>query len=306
MNRHIAVVPTEDLSACECGNGNRWHAQLAQLITVPPAVPVTLPVSPHLKATNRRSARRTWLASSSSATLLLLQQQAGAVLVVSLKGNIHEEHYVSNLHFCWPQISCRQGSKLVFASYRDHTDEVQKFGLRFITASDAESFLISLKECSKVGTEVSNDYGGNSLPCENSCPTEFSVSTAPGYRAEEESSFGSHIDAYHPHLSPLTTQKPPCVSATGKPNAAEDVESIFGALPPSFAALLNSYCSGSPIGLTPSKSAKHAMEEMKCLENPVLKSKIVDYMMDPSFQDVLHRVEQALDEMGASTSHRPE
>ncbi|XP_031499311.1 protein POOR HOMOLOGOUS SYNAPSIS 1 [Nymphaea colorata] len=298
MNQVLALVPTDDLRTRELGNGNRWHAQLAQLITVPPVVPVTLPVSPHLRATNRRSGRRTWLASSSSATLLLLQQQAGAVLVVSLKGNIHEEHYVSNLHFCWPKISCCRGSRLVFASYRDHTDEVQKFGLRFPTASDAHSFLISLKECLKVGIEVSNDYGGNSLLCENSCPTEFSVSTGPRYRAEEEPSFGSHVDAYHPHLSPLATEKPPCVSAPGNLNAVDDLESIFGALPPSFAALLNSYCSGSPTGLTPADSAKNVMEEMKCLEKPGLKSKIVDYMMDPSFQDVLHSVEQALDEMG--------
>ncbi|CAN6676187.1 unnamed protein product [Malus baccata var. baccata] len=60
---------------------------------------------------------------------------------------LQEEHYVSKLQYVWPHVSCNprlpsMGTRAVLVSYRD---SVQKFALRFLSANEAERFMISLK-----------------------------------------------------------------------------------------------------------------------------------------------------------------
>ncbi|CAL1390530.1 unnamed protein product [Linum trigynum] len=98
----------------------------------------------------KKNTSGTWLSSASMACLQLLQHQADGVLLVSSQGKIYEQHRISKLQFSWPQVSCLdicplRGSRAVFASYGDNMDQVQKFAMRFLSSSDAQAFMCSVK-----------------------------------------------------------------------------------------------------------------------------------------------------------------
>ncbi|KAL3512769.1 hypothetical protein ACH5RR_025486 [Cinchona calisaya] len=99
----------------------------------------------------------TWLSSSAAATLFLFRyssntsHQSPLVLLIALAGRIHEEHFISKLHFSWPQMSCvsqspPRGSRVVIASYKDSVGQTQKFAMRFLNSSHSQSFIDILKE----------------------------------------------------------------------------------------------------------------------------------------------------------------
>ncbi|KAI3454444.1 hypothetical protein Pfo_011107 [Paulownia fortunei] len=102
----------------------------------------------------------TWISSSSSTLQLFSWDTNGSetpqklVLVISTRRKILEEHYISKLHFSWPQMSCvsqshMRGSRVVFASYRNSSGQVEKFALRFFNSSESQSFIDLLKESLK-------------------------------------------------------------------------------------------------------------------------------------------------------------
>ncbi|CAI0447507.1 unnamed protein product [Linum tenue] len=73
----------------------------------------------------KKNTSGTWLSSASMVCLQLLQHQADGVLLVSSQGKIYEQHRISKLQFSWPQ--------------------VQKFAMRFLSSSDAQAFMCSVK-----------------------------------------------------------------------------------------------------------------------------------------------------------------
>ncbi|CAN0890405.1 hypothetical protein LINGRAHAP2_LOCUS16414 [Linum grandiflorum] len=107
----------------------QWWIHYARFFNFPAlqsTCPTLVPLSS--KARNNLSSG-TWLPSSSMVSLQLIRQPIDSdgfrlVLLVSSQEKIYEEHYISKLHFAWPQISCLEasslrGSRAVFASYGD-------------------------------------------------------------------------------------------------------------------------------------------------------------------------------------------
>ncbi|CAI9112716.1 OLC1v1013194C1 [Oldenlandia corymbosa var. corymbosa] len=115
-----------------------------------------------------------WISSSSSsrASLFLFSYTPDSLLVllISLNGKVHEEHFISKLHLSWPQISSDtvKGSRVVLASYKDSFGQTQKFAMRFLDSSQAELFIDSLKDSMKyveiVGLPSSNCL--SEVPCD--------------------------------------------------------------------------------------------------------------------------------------------
>lgn len=103
-----------------------------------------------------RSKGGAWLSSSSSsmASLFLFRYTSDSplVLLISLAGRIQEEHFISKLHFSWPQMSCASRSRVVLASYKDSVGQIQKFAMRFVNSLESQSFIDSLKESLRVET----------------------------------------------------------------------------------------------------------------------------------------------------------
>ncbi|KAH1053526.1 hypothetical protein GLYMA_08G283200v4 [Glycine max] len=81
------------------------------------------------------------------------------------------EHYVTKLHFTWPQVSCvsgypPRGIRTVLVSCRDSLGEIQKFAMRFPSIYEAESFINALKEILKGDKDpepLNTDFGSEIL-----------------------------------------------------------------------------------------------------------------------------------------------
>ncbi|KAK9117242.1 hypothetical protein Sjap_016189 [Stephania japonica] len=106
---------------------HQWEVEFARFFNFP-ARPSFDSASPYLRPISRSKtkSRGTWLSSSSTASVKLISDPSNpeTIIVVILRGMIVEEHFTSNLHFTWPQVSCvtecpPRGSRAVFASYRD-------------------------------------------------------------------------------------------------------------------------------------------------------------------------------------------
>ncbi|KAL6003250.1 hypothetical protein ACLOJK_023473 [Asimina triloba] len=107
-----------------------WETEVSRFFRSPRVSPIPSTRNLKLRSASRNSSYvndGTWI-SSSSAALLHLLPDPPAILTVSIQGTIHEEHFVSDLHFSWPQISCAaecpiRGSRVVFVSYRDSASQ---------------------------------------------------------------------------------------------------------------------------------------------------------------------------------------
>ncbi|XP_026419386.1 protein POOR HOMOLOGOUS SYNAPSIS 1-like [Papaver somniferum] len=132
---------------------------------------------------------------------------------------IQEHHFVCNLHFSWPQVSCDiecppRGSRVIFASYRDCDSQMQKFAMRFRVASDAQVFMdfIRVQPSPPAFIEqeslTNKNMIGNSetdLRSEISSDYEFVSSNGPCYRISEENPLNAHPTDYF--MNPLETTR---------------------------------------------------------------------------------------------------
>ncbi|KAK7318256.1 hypothetical protein RJT34_02955 [Clitoria ternatea] len=269
----------------------QWEICFARFIPFP--VPITstsssdlLPLPPRLR---NRPPRGTWI-SSSSATFLRLSD---LILTVSFNAKLLEEHYVSNLSFSWPQVSCvpglpARGIRTVLVTYTDSLGQIQKFAMRFSSIYETQSFINALKEILKDEQEpepLNTDFGS-----EISSQSEFMSSNKHSHRACDGLSFMTPDDTYIPQLPLCINNKVEQPSATQEKETApsRSFESILPALPPSFTNLLMD-CS----------QINHAQPPV--FEEIDLKSQIVRYMEDSSFQDMLVKVEKVINEIGGDT-----
>ncbi|XP_052205635.1 protein POOR HOMOLOGOUS SYNAPSIS 1 isoform X2 [Diospyros lotus] len=244
----------------------------------------------------RHRFRGTWISSSSSIASLKLTPDPSIsdyVLTVTFLQKIHEEHYISKLNFTWPHVACvsgfpTRGSRVVFVGYRDCTGQIQKFALRFSTIHEIETFMNPLKEI--MGMASGTGLLSDNYVSEISSQSEYVPSDEPQHRATEDWNRVATIDT-----SAYKVQSDLNYEVAQNSNSQEillncDPESIFTALPPSFTSLLMS--------CHPEKAQPIVSREA---DQPDLKSQIMRYLGDPSFQDILGKVEKVLSEMDEDT-----
>ncbi|ESW25767.1 hypothetical protein PHAVU_003G063800 [Phaseolus vulgaris] len=226
---------------------DQWEICFARFIPYPslPSSSDLLPLPPRLRTLPPRGS---WISSSSVAFLRLSSRLSShlshLLLTISFNADLLEEHYVSKLHFTWPQVSCvsgypARGIRTVLVSYRDPLGEIQKFAMRFPSIYEAESFIDVLKEILKGDKNpepLNTDFGS-----EISSQSEFMSTNEHSYsRACEELSFMTPVDNYIPQLPLFVNNEvgQPSESEAKGATPSHNFEGMLPALPPSFSSLL--------------------------------------------------------------------
>ncbi|XP_028769386.1 protein POOR HOMOLOGOUS SYNAPSIS 1-like [Neltuma alba] len=275
---------------------DEWQINFARFFAYPLAATTCSDLLPLPPSRRNRSPRGNWIASPSIAFLRLVNDYSNSdvIICICFNGEVLEEHYVSKLHFSWPQVSCAsgfpaRGIKTVLVSYRDSVGEIQKFGMRFPSFYEAQAFINTLKGIlkDKKGPETPNtDFGS-----EISSQSEFMSSNKHSHRAGEELSTITPFDTYIPTMPPSFNDEEKRYSGTQEKEttAGNSFEGIYPAFPPSFTSLLMDCSQINTAQQTVSKEID-------------LKSQIVKYMEDSSFQDILSKVEKVISEIGGDMS----
>ncbi|CAN8294370.1 unnamed protein product [Cochlearia groenlandica] len=316
---------------------SRWLIDFARFVSYPGSPSPYTGMVPLGKRELSASPDGTWLSTSSpTASLQMMEEvnRSDVILSVELGGKVLEEHYITKLNFSWPQMNCvsgfpPRGSRTVLVSYVDSEDEIQKFALRFSTCDAAETFVVALKEKLKGLEEaktqrtersetrsdiclesVNNPFNGTNprateqepnvvRPIESYVPetllrfgyqTGQTLYTQQLQPAAEENlpNMVQHFDSYVPEILPRNeyqarqTLYPTQSAFTQIPNV-----NPFN-LPPSFTTLLSACFPNS----TPDAGKTIVKQD------PDLKEQILKYMEDSSFQDMLHKVDRIIDEIG--------
>ncbi|XP_039142946.1 protein POOR HOMOLOGOUS SYNAPSIS 1 [Dioscorea cayenensis subsp. rotundata] len=292
-----------------------FHFPRQSISSSSPALPEGLRPLPKGKIRSRG----TWLTASSTAILLLRTDSTYPIPVLSviLSRAILEEHFVSNLSFSWPQVSCDfdcpiRGSRIVFVSFRDCSNLIQKFAIRFLTSSASESFLNSVKECSSV--QASHFF------CDSSSLSKPMASNELHRRADEESSLEKSVATCEVEVPALTCNalqhEHPC-----QPIIPTKTGSVSSGLPRSFSQLLtdcsmdsekvqtsptrptlatNLNCQNGGDSLDPSFLGVERSEEQSKVAD--LRSQLATCMSDASFVDMLSKIEMVINELGGDLS----
>ncbi|KAJ0432027.1 hypothetical protein HanIR_Chr17g0854811 [Helianthus annuus] len=225
------------------------------------------------------------------------------VSIVSFINYAFEEHYISKLHFTWPQVSCLtgyspRGSKVVFMSYKDQVGQIQKFAVRFLTTDETERFINFLKEA--FGHESINASTSGISKSKTSCESEIIPFEAenrptqdwdlitnfsePVYRPIQDSSaIASSPDTYIQSYYPVENHD----GSLNSNHLSQDVQGKLSAFPPSFTSLLMNCYPVAELALQPSDP-----------EEVILKKDIMKYLEDSSFQDMLSKVQKVVNEFG--------
>ncbi|XP_019423180.1 PREDICTED: protein POOR HOMOLOGOUS SYNAPSIS 1 isoform X2 [Lupinus angustifolius] len=301
----LAMIPTNSPTTIR----DQWEICYARFIPYSATATTTtattssdlIPIPPRIR---NHPPRGNWISSSSVAFLRLLTDYSSddVILTVSFNSKLLEEHYVSKLYFSWPQVSCisgfpARGIRTVLVSYRDSLGEIQKFAMRFPTIYETESFINSLKEIVKDekspcrtgvhSPEPLNTDFGSAI----SAQSEFMSSNNHSHRACEEPSFMTPVGSYIPQMPQSINGRRVTPSGTQEKatTPSQNFEGVLPALPPSFTSLLMD-CS----------EINHAQPTVS--KEVDLKSQIMRYMEDSSFQDMLIKVEKVICEMGGDLS----
>ncbi|PON99020.1 hypothetical protein TorRG33x02_052570 [Trema orientale] len=315
MAGSMALVASKHAEKLATAIREGWEVEFSRFFSYPPMAstsPDLVPLPPHLR--NRRPFG-TWITSMSPAWLQLVRHSTASavILTVFLAGKIQEEHYVSKLHFAWPQSSCisgfpARGTRAVIASYRDCMGEVQKFAFRFSTICETEAFLNAVKvqkfafrfsticETEAFLNAVKEILNGvnNIEPLSSefgsaiSSQSEFVSSDRPPYRATEDLRIMSPALTYTPELpasSNVEAAQQSCIQETAP---THNFSTNFAAFPPSFTSLLTSNC---PI-------VEQAAANPTVSEENLFKSQLTQYLGDSSFHDMLIKVEKVINELG--------
>ncbi|QCD82030.1 hypothetical protein DEO72_LG2g2363 [Vigna unguiculata] len=264
---------------------DQWEICFARFIPYPslPSSSDLIPLPPRLR---NLPPRGSWISSSAVAFLRLSSHLSNLLLTISFNAALLEEHYVSKLHFTWPQVSCVSG----YPARGIRTVLIQKFAMRFPSIYEAESFIGVLKEILKADKDpepLNTDFCS-----EISSQSEFMSTNEHSYsRGCEEPSFMTPANNYIPQLPIFVNNEmgQPSGSEVKGTTPSHNFEGMLPALPPSFSSLLMD-CSQNNLAL-PTFS-----------EDIELKSQIVRYMEDSSFQDMLIKVEKVISELGGDMS----
>ncbi|XP_038694390.1 protein POOR HOMOLOGOUS SYNAPSIS 1-like isoform X2 [Tripterygium wilfordii] len=273
---------------------DQWQVAFSRFFTFPSLTSTSSSLVPLPK--NRRDTKGikgTWISTSSptvSLQLLNSHSKSDVILNVSLRETVLEEHYVSKLHFSWPQVTCvpgypSRGTRAVFVSYKDSVGEIQKFALRFSTVQEVESFMNGLREILKDVQEI--EPLSSNFRSVISSQSEFVPSNKTSSRAcQEELSIMNSLTTYSPQMQESLNHEVEQCSYKQETALNHNAADTMSALPPSFASFLtNCY---------PEINQPNPIES----EEVDLKSQIVKYMEESSFQEMLMKVEKVISEMG--------
>ncbi|XP_065876129.1 protein POOR HOMOLOGOUS SYNAPSIS 1 [Euphorbia lathyris] len=337
MAGSLALIESEPMEKPVFAFKDQWEVSFSRFV-VCPSLPSTCSSLVPLPNTRRQPRiRGTWISSQSpTASLQLLNSHSisDAILSVSFGDYILEEHYVSKLHFTWPQVSCLsgfsppRGSRAVFVSYRDSLGEFQKFAFRFASVSEAETFINELKDILKDFTEtvpLNTDFQS-----EISSQSEFlSTNRSSSRVCEEESLIMSPVIRNSDKLPVNLSNEVEGDSCTNKIAPSQRSEGESTALPSDFASFstdCNEMISnnevevvscneepahynheGTSTGFPPSFASflancypevKQATDQPSSSDDNDLKSEIARLMEDSSFKEMLIKVEKVINEIG--------
>ncbi|KAH7279545.1 hypothetical protein KP509_37G023800 [Ceratopteris richardii] len=265
-----------------------WLAMIAQHVPCPSLESLPSAASFFRK---RRGSKfsGTWITSKSLATVTVSPASCnglGPSIAVILKGHIHEEHLLSSLAFSWQkfqdenkQTPCQR--RAILASYKVACSEKKhKFAMRFETATEAKTFLETVKE-------LIDDHSGGSKHQQRSLQQnsfESGIQTLflnPQNAAVGHGATSRSYTLHNGHLSYTHASKDD-MSSNSSMMLPPRFPS-FDVYPDRFQADFSSCKSqeGGNLAMTPG-----------CLEDEeLLKEKIKACFLDPEFQDFVNRVE---------------
>ncbi|CAI9092985.1 OLC1v1028375C1 [Oldenlandia corymbosa var. corymbosa] len=290
---------------------DRWDVQYARFLRFPPSSSDCTQLHPLL--VRRKFSRGVWISTSASDTSkssgpatagdaslkLIADRSDDAILNLSVRCKVIEEHRISKLNFTWPCVSCvsgvpPRGARVVFVSYKDTFGQVQKFTLRFSDTFDAERFIGVVKEI----MDARNGVQGAKSNSELSSQSEFVPSIEVPSRAEEDcrNTTSANTSTYQgPESLSYEVDTVFAREDLQEGKAAEILSDIINSsfaqdafldFPPSFTSFLQNICPASE------KVQSSAPVEVD------LKSQVVRYLEDSSFQDLLIKVEKIIGEIG--------
>ncbi|OAY62837.1 hypothetical protein ACMD2_14037 [Ananas comosus] len=278
-----------------------WEVEYARFFNFPRRSPSSSAAAALLRPLRKKKLRSggTWIAAASAASLRLVARRPAsvAVLSVSIGDDVivtvitllilflgQEEHFVSNLHFSWPQVSrdtqCPiRGSRVVLLSYRDSSNEAREFDLiqQFkprnvlffllvvMGKHIVELFLLYIfnntQECSRDTMDIL--LPGSDFVGDDSSASEYNASSRLHYGYNEMSNSGEAV-GINEEQEDLSCQ----------PLLANNIETIFSNFPCSFTEQPNS-CAND--------NGKGAEGQLKLTEEADLKSLVEKYSADASF-----------------------
>ncbi|GMH01570.1 hypothetical protein Nepgr_003409 [Nepenthes gracilis] len=270
---------------------DQWEVQYSRFFSYPSNANTSSSQS-HLCIRRNRS-KGTWLSSCASANASLhtftdRSKSSDTILAVYFQGKILEEHFISKLHFTWPQVSCvsgfpPRGSLVIFVSYKDCADEIQKFALRFSAINATKTFIAHLEEAIFKIKDVS------SFTSDISSQSEFVPPQIPSVMTPIDTSEileMAPISKYQTPISPHTeVEQLPCSQDFG---LCLNSEGHLPSFPPRFTSLVTNCCSQIEQGNVAAAASTVSAEVD-------FKSKIAKYMQDASFLDMLSKVEEVID-----------
>lgn len=253
----------------------QWEVEYSRFFRYPSSLFSIHPSLQPLSSAQRNRFSGTWISSSSSSShslaslKLINSDHHSIILIITFQHKILEEHYISKLHFTWPQVSCvsgypARGSKVVLLSYKDYAgqeilEDASAAGLPY---SNLGSAISSQSECvPPLGSPYKPSKDWSPTASANTYPHEMSSSL--NQDAAQEKNIQGTI---HNH----------------------QVEGVLSSFPPSFTSLLMNCC----------PSVEQAAAEPTVSKDADLKVQIARYLEDSSFQDMLTKVEKVISEMG--------
>ncbi|KNA12005.1 hypothetical protein SOVF_129860 [Spinacia oleracea] len=284
------------MATSEVQNPWHWKVQYARCFTYPSSylaktTVVTTATSPSSCLTPLKLChfKPIWITSSGMSTVALHpatdgSSSDGSVLTVSLQGTIIEEHFISNLQFVWPQISClsgdpTRGSLIVLVSYIDSSDEKQKFAMKFSGVSAVQDFIIALEDA------LSNKIPGEPSAVDVISATSSQSEIAHPYRPDT-SSIMTPYDSTSPKNVYNEDEEDPLPLDT-----VVDSQSNVDTFPPRFTSLVSS-CSAEQ------EKGNSALALIPGSQDLDLKAQISQYMQDATFLDMVSKVNEVITELG--------
>ncbi|WCJ38508.1 hypothetical protein M5689_019566 [Euphorbia peplus] len=334
----LAVVEREPTEKQFSGIKNQWKVSFSRFVISPSLSSTCSSLLPLPNNRRHPRSRGTWISSDSPTASLQLSYRSisDVILSVSLGDYFLEEHYVSKLHFTWPQVTCLsgflppRGSRAVFVSYRDSLGVLQKFALRFASVSEAETFIDELKDILTDFTETAPP--NREFQSEISLQSEFlSTNRSPSRVSEEDSTVISPIIINSDQLSWNLSNEVGRDSCTRNIAPNHHKEGEYAAFPSNFAPVSTDsselisnnevevascneetthyFHENTYTALPPSFTSflakcypevEQATAQQSLSGDNNLKSEIAKLMEDSSFQEMLMKVEKVINEIGES------
>ncbi|XP_075504751.1 protein POOR HOMOLOGOUS SYNAPSIS 1-like isoform X2 [Primulina tabacum] len=280
---------------------DQWNIQYARFMNYSSTVvnhihPSLTPIS---AAWKNRHQGGTWITTLSAASLKLIFQPTAeglddAVLTISLRSRVLEEHHISKMYFSWPQVSCvsgfpARGSRAVFVSYKDGIGQIQKFALHFLTIFETENFMNVLKEIFQNENPRLLEYPG--LKSEISSQAEVLPLDGPTCRSDGDWQCTASAETSSKLMLPVLESNAVQEQFVPETIKIQEAAETIASFPPSFRQLLNN--------CTP------AVDEVNylCAAKPIqheedLKTQFMRYLEGTSLQEMIATVDNVINELG--------